>query len=211
MPIIERNTETTYKKEEKYIPTKEEIKQILFKAKWNYNKAIYSALLLGFLSGMRIGEILALKKEDIDLNNNTISIYKTWSINEKGESYISEKTKTKSSTRKIYVPKIIIDEIYNRFNGEYLIYNTVNNLYSPRRFTVVLKHFFKECKYKNMTSHSCRHSFITLAQQNNLNFSFVSKYVGHATGVTTFDVYTHLNISKQNKELEDFVYSFFED
>lgn len=209
MPIILKDKEETFDENNKFIPTKEQILVILSNAKYHRNKKIYPVLLLAFLTGMRIGEILALKKEDIDLKNNTIYIHKTWSVDAEGVSYISTRTKTKSSTRKIYVNHLILEEVYKHCKDNYLFYNANNKPYTPITMGVIIKRFMNRFGFGKMTAHTCRHTFITLAQEEKVDFLFISKYVGHVIGVTTFDVYTHIDISNQNKELDDFVMYFF--
>ena len=75
--------------------SEDEIKQILDEAKSDeYSKELEAILQIAANTGARPGEILAIKKKDIDLVNDTINIQKT--RNEKGEEY---DPKTASSKR----------------------------------------------------------------------------------------------------------------
>ena len=73
----------------------------------NENKPVYHLLFMNqFYMGMRIGETLALQWKDIDLNNNTINISKTWA------DMLRKATtpKTNNSYRLITMPQFLSDE-----------------------------------------------------------------------------------------------------
>ena len=70
-------------------------------------------VLLGALLGMRRSEIFALTWNDIDLENNTISISKAKVQNTEKE-YVLKSTKTTSSTRKLPIPALVKEELLSR-------------------------------------------------------------------------------------------------
>lgn len=192
------------------VPTIHQIKEILLLAKFYNKNIVYPLLLLGFSTGMRIGEIMALQKEDIDLNNNTITINKTVIYDMNGKASIQMGAKTKKSNRIIYVNHIILQEFLkcvNQTNNQ-LFVDTKSNTIFPSSGSSRIKRFFNKTPYKKFTMHKTRHTFITLALQHGLPLPFVSAYVGHTSDLTTISVYTHSDIDKPNKLLDDFVLSF---
>lgn len=71
------------------------------------NEQYKDILLIALHTGMRIGEILALKPSDIDFKNNIINIDNTLTKNIEGKYIIGDTTKTYSSTRKIPITIIL--------------------------------------------------------------------------------------------------------
>lgn len=189
------------------IPTLEEVKKILLLAKlYNINQ-IYPILLLGFTTGMRIGEILALNLDDIDLDKQTITINKTVFTDIDNLSKIKLGAKTKASNRIIYVNKLVLDEVlkYRQVSaGEYVFCSRNQKIQHRTTVSHRIAYFLKKCGY-NFTMHKTRHIFVTLAQKYGVDFLFVSAYVGHSGINETFNTYTHLDIDKPNKKLDEFV------
>lgn len=95
--IIPRSKSSSIK--DKYY-TKQELSQFLDCCKKECSLKRYAAFRLLAYSGMRKGELLALTWNDINFSSNTISINKTVSRNESGDTIV-QTTKTKKSTRVI--------------------------------------------------------------------------------------------------------------
>lgn len=186
------------------IPSIKKIKEVLLLAKF-IGGHLYLCILLGFLAGLRIGEILALQKGDIDFEQSTITINKTLTMDENYKTYIKEGTKTNNSNRTIYVNNRILSEVKLYFDDK----KFKKNRYLPHESKKVSM-FFKQAGFENFTAHSTRHVFITLAQEYGISPVFVSQYVGHKTNSTTISVYTHMTIDKQNQKLDEFVYQFLD-
>lgn len=69
----------------------------------------YIPLVIGFYTGCRIGEVLALIWEDVDFQNQTISINKTLIFNEDNKQWYLGPVKTFTSNRTIKIGKTLID------------------------------------------------------------------------------------------------------
>lgn len=67
----------------------------------------YYAFQVFFWCGLRMGELRALTKEDIDLENRTLRIINSYSKEEKTKG----KTKTKNSKRIVHMPQALADEL----------------------------------------------------------------------------------------------------
>ena len=93
------------KPKEDYIPTEEDIKQILAEVKGTQYEVPF---ILGTL-GLRRSEICALTPDD--LNGNTLSINKALVLNENNEWVLKETTKTEESNRTITVPDYVANLI----------------------------------------------------------------------------------------------------
>ena len=147
--------------------------------------------------GLRIGELLAIHKEDINLNNKTININKA--INENNE--IST-TKNKQSIRIIPIFKPTLELLKN--------INTDNQRIFKTPYKTLYKDFTKLIKNSSLpkiTLHDLRHTFITNCQNENIPEHIIQAWVGHEIGSkVTKQVYTHtttdanlFNINKLNQ------------
>ena len=70
-----------------------------------------TAFLIELYMGLRIGEVLALHKNDIDLKRNVIYVRHTLTRDGNGKLIMSETTKTKAGVREVPIPAIIRDAI----------------------------------------------------------------------------------------------------
>lgn len=160
---------------------------------------------------MRPGELVALKKSDLDFNKNTIRISKTlYSEKNNMKEYMLDTTKTNRS-RTIDMDESIMkmlkqqvrsndrhkmkyrtmiedfhdkDFVFQRNNGYPLL---TKNLSS--RMKRLLK--FSEVK-KELTPHSFRHTHISMMTEAGVELSTIIERVGHIDPNTTLKVYTHV-------------------
>ena len=155
-------------------------------------KQTMACLLTMIYTSLRIGELLELKKENIDLISNikTIDVIKS---------------KTKAGIRVIPLhDKIIpIIEYLLDNNSEYLVSSSRNSSYS---YTCWLVDTFRPILTKldmNHTPHDCRHTFITLMTAAKADPVALRQIVGHEGKDITEKVYTHLPVEvlKSNIDL----------
>lgn len=156
------------------------------------DKQTSSCLLIMIYTSLRIGELLELKKENIDL----ISDIKTIDV---------IKSKTKAGIRTIPLHDKIIPVMEYVFENEskYLISSMKNLSYSYSNWR---KHLFEPLLKKiNIvhTPHDCRHTFTTLMTVAGADPVALRQIVGHTGKDITEKIYTHLPIEvlKSNIDL----------
>lgn len=175
-------------------------------------------------TGLREGELLALKWSDIDFIENTVSVSKTIKrvpIIEKDGSrkykIIEQEPKTKSSIRIVPLPDNIVIELEKhraKQNIEKMenrdIYNDMNYIFADkfgnpleskrpnRNFQSVLK----SIDIKPIKFHSLRHTYATRLFEQNVPIKTVQKLMGHKDSSTTLDIYTHVMPSEKIKAVE---------
>lgn len=143
----------------------------------------YYLLLVCLWEGLRLGELRALEKADLDFINRKITINK--SINDVGSENL---TKNKYSNRVIPM----FEKTYNlliNYNSKTnrLFYHTKNYI------SKILNEVLNELKIENITMHSLRHTFITRCQEKNIPLYIIQNWVGHVQGSTvTSKIYTHI-------------------
>lgn len=144
-----------------------------------------------FWTGMRIGELLALTKEDIDFENKTIRINKTY-LRLKNKDIITP-PKTPKSNRIIDIDDNLL----------LLIKEYINKLYDLKdndRLFPVTKFFFnyrlktgiKKTNLKEIRIHDLRHSHASLLIHLGVNIVLISKRLGHEKVQTTLNIYSHI-------------------
>lgn len=148
----------------------------------NLDKPYVDTLLIMIYSGMRIGELLILTPDDVNLE----------------ERIIIGGIKTKSSIKRaIPIHKRILPLIESKMNQKYLIENPRGNKFLYR--TYHMNYFKPLMKELGMTHlpHDCRHTTATMLNNVGANPLIVKKILGHASTDLTEKVYTH----KTNKQL----------
>ncbi len=144
------------------------------------------------LTGMRKGEILALQWKDIDFEENIIHVTK--SVCHQGDRPIVKAPKTEAGKRD--VPLLIplkekLLKIEPRPADRYLISDTGEKPLTNRRF-ITLSRKFREATGVSCTAHELRHSFATVAFENDVPAKAVQEILGHKQLSTTMDIYTDL-------------------
>ncbi len=184
-----------------------------------YSNKYRDIILLQLYTGMRIGEVLALSKDCINLESNTLTVYRTLTQDKNYKVIMGKHTKTYKKLTNIdkgkrtfpmnnkvknLIDKILENKISN-ING-LLFWNNQNQTYiTPGEVNSYLKRINK--KY-NITSsslhnHRLRHTFITRCVEKGINFKVLQSLVGHVNGSSiTFDVYTSISNEFMIEELK---------
>lgn len=130
-------------------------------------------------TGLRVGEFLALKREDVDFERGIISVSRSMNI-QTGEIV---PPKTKNSVRRIYFAPELFDEFHLDDFGTYT-YSGVKKAF--------LK-VYRRLNLKNISlTHSCRHTFASMLCACGLPIKIVQMLLGHAAFSTTMDIYTNV-------------------
>lgn len=147
---------------------------------------------IAYRTGMRIGEIMVLKWEDIDFNNNFLSVKHTFSKYRNGKALI-EKPKSKKSIRRIDLDKKsreILKSIPQK--SEYVFCGKTGNFLSH---AIITKRFKEMCENANVPYrcfHTLRHTHASILLANGVHPKVVQERLGHAKIGITLDTYSHL-------------------
>jgi integrase len=159
-------------------------------------------LLLG--SGLRRGEALALRWDDVDFEDHTVSVTRSLTMEDGGPTMTVPKTKT--STRTISVGPSALDALQAHRrqqaqvrlaadewdNSEALIFtNPTGRRLRPDYVTPRLKKLVAEAGLPWVKVHGLRHTMASLALQNGVDIATVSQRLGHADTRITAQVYLH--------------------
>ena len=167
------------------------------------------AILLQFQIGGRIGEIVALKKEDICIADNYILISRT-EIKYKDENgkwvhEVSDMPKTAAGFRKVVIPPSAdwtIEQILKiNPKGEFLFMNRGHRI----RENSINKRLSTVCDnlgLKHRSTHKIRKTYATTLLDNAVGESFVAEQLGHADISTTKAIYYIQNKSQKTKQAQ---------
>ena len=161
-------------------------------------KAFFTIL---FYTGMRRGELLALTLNDIDFDNNTITINKTYNPKYEKFGIGSTSPKTQRSIRKLKMLEIVKQTILS-------LKTTSKNerIFQNVTLTTLKRKCDLNCKSANINKairiHDFRHSFASMCIDKNVPIAILSSYLGHESISITLDIYSHLYPDSQNKLIE---------
>lgn len=169
-------------------------------------------VLLSLYTGIRIGELCALRWEDICLPQSELNIKKTMQRIQTTESDALSKTKiiitepkSKSSVRNIPLP-IFLTEIAGRFFSDpqaFILSGDANRYVEPRTMQNRFKTYAAESGIHRVTFHVLRHTFATRCVEVGFEIKSLSEIRGHANVNITLNRYVHssfeLKQSNMNK------------
>ncbi|MBE6719846.1 MAG: site-specific integrase [Ruminococcaceae bacterium] len=147
--------------------------------------------LLAMYTGVRVGELCALRWEDID--GQSIRIDKSMMrVNENGKSrVITMPPKSESSVRVIPFP-LELSKYYDRFKGSgYVLSTKTLEFTEPRYMQQKFEKYVRDCKLENVTFHTLRHTFATRCIEAGVDAKTVSELLGHADTKITLNRYVH--------------------
>lgn len=150
------------------------------------------AFIILFFCGLRVGELLALTRNDIDLKNSKIKISKTYKRFQ-GEDLISP-PKTLKSRRTISIPAIVKNALTDYLNKA-PIQNKNDRIFQTISYNSLQRAIHSEAKLiglKNIRVHDLRHSCISMLANAGCDITQIREYMGHSKISMTLDTYTHL-------------------
>ncbi|MBF0449224.1 MAG: site-specific integrase [Candidatus Magnetomorum sp.] len=148
--------------------------------------ATYPLFITAFQSGLRLGELLALEWNDIDLDNRKIKVSKSY------KRGVTSGTKT-GKTR--YVD--ISDKLFNVLHAErktsqsnYLFINSKGKRHEQNTIHKHFKRIIKNAGLRDIRFHDIRHTFISLLISNGAQIVYVKEQAGHTSIKMTIDTYS---------------------
>ena len=199
-PTIPKNKMTTLSVEEQYNY------ELISK---NNNSLVGLGILLALHTGMRIGEICALKWEDIDLINNliyvknTITRVKTLETDTKTKIILNT-PKTLSSDRVIPISsalKPILEEQIKCKTSEFVVSDKIDFI-DTRTFDYRYRKFISENGMNVVNFHTLRHTFATRCIESGMDIKTLSEILGHASATTTLNIYVHSSLENKRNQIE---------
>lgn len=157
---------------------------------------------LELVSGLRKGELVALRWDDLDAKGRTISVSKQYIRNPNGEVVLS-RPKAETSVRRVSIPQeavdLLIQEHDKHPDSPYLFPSSATGeMYHPDSVVNLHKKILKDAGLPHIRFHDLRHTFATLALQNGVDVKTVSSMLGHYDAGFTLRTYTHATRQMQD-------------
>lgn len=153
-------------------------------------------ILLCLYTGLRIGELLALKWEDIDLSTGLLSVKKTCYDAWENGKYIKklDDPKTAGSRRVIPLPKQLaayLKALKKRSKSDMIVSSESGGQVSIRSYQRTFELVQKRLGIKRKGFHALRHTFATRALECGMDVKTLSEILGHKNPTVTLKRYTH--------------------
>lgn len=167
--------------------------------------------LLSLLTGLRLGEICALKWENISFTEKTISVLSTMQrikdIKSEGEpktKILIDDPKSFSSNRVIPLNQHALQlckRFYNSHPGAYVLTDTSSYM-EPRALQYRMKQYATACNLDGVHFHTLRHSFATRCVEVGFEIKSLSEILGHASPQITLERYVHSSLELKRKNMD---------
>ena len=161
-------------------------------------------ILICICTGLRIGEICALKWEDVNLRTEVISVNHTIQriyINTARKSkIIISSPKTESSRRTIPIAAELMPLLQQfKSNSNFYVISGKKKYIEPRIYRKFFKKMLNILKISKLKFHSLRHTFATQAIENGIDYKTVSEILGHASVGITLNLYVHPDLEHKKE------------
>ncbi len=161
---------------------------------------VYELYYLDLATGLRRGELLGLKWEDVDLQNGIIHVRRQVA---RVDGEVKEMPlKTKNSYRNISISRdavAMLTEMEAHRSSDYVFPSSTGGPISPDSVNNMLHRVLKRAGLPSIRFHDLRHTFATLALQNGVDIKTVSGMLGHFSAGFTLDTYAHVTTSAQKE------------
>lgn len=168
--------------------------------------------LLCLYTGLRVGELCALKWEDVDFENESIQIrHSVQRVTAEGggkkTKLVLNTPKTESSLREIPLPGFLLNclrEKSGRANPEsreFLFPGRGGSCRDPRTMQQRLGRIMRELEIPGVHMHTLRHTFATRCLEQNMGIEILSELLGHSSPQITLKYYAHCTREKKRQSM----------
>lgn len=164
-------------------------------------------ILLGLYTGIRLGELCALKWKDISKENQSITVYQTMQrvqrLEEKRTEVVVQAPKSAAAVRIIPVTKeiaVLLSDNRKEDNA-YLLTGEAEHFLEPRALQRRFKKVLKESGLEDINFHALRHTFATRGIEVGFDPKTLSAVLGHTTVSMTLNRYVHPTMEQKQQNM----------
>ena len=166
-------------------------------------------VLFALTTGLRIGEVCALRTGDISLKEKTVTVRETMQrIKNTGDGAKTKiiLTAPKSDTSSRVVPltntafELCRERVSQNSEKSFLLTGSESKYIEPRTLQYHIKRYSEACGIENMHFHVLRHTFATRCVEVGFEIKSLSEVLGHSSPRITLERYVHssLDFKRQN-------------
>jgi integrase len=183
---------------------------------------IEALLLVALTTGMRRGELLALRWEDVDFEEGTLYVRRTMN-HITGLGYKEGEPKSRSGRRKIVLSDVTIEalrehqkqqkqaraKVGEKWVDHGIVFcNIYGSFFNPSAVLAMFKQLLRDADLPLMRFHDLRHSAATILAAARVDLKTIQERLGHSTIATTADIYSHV-LPKMQQEAVGKIDSLF--
>ena len=167
-------------------------------------------ILLSLYTGIRIGELCALRWENLSIENKTLRVRETMQRIQSPETTEKSKTKivitepkSKCSIRDIPLPDFLLD-IVKKFQSSpkaFVLTGERNRYVEPRTMQNRFQRYVRESGIQQANYHSLRHTFATRCVEVGFEIKSLSEILGHANVNITLNRYVHSSFDLKSNNM----------
>jgi integrase len=181
----------------------DEARRLLEASRGDRLEALY---VLALNTGMRQGELLALKWDDVDLERGVLRVRRT--LTHSGKAFVLGEPKSKKSRRTIRLTGGAVQALKEHLSRQLEEMERMGSLYQPgghifatEAGTIInpsnlrnrsFKPLLKRAGLRPIRFHDLRHTCATLLLSKDVNPKIVSEMLGHSSIAITLDTYSHV-------------------
>ena len=161
---------------------------------------VYEMYYIELATGLRRGELLGLKWNDIDWKNGIIKVRRQ--IARVDGQIVEAPLKTKNSYRTVTISPQAIEVLKQqraKTHDQYVFPSPNGGPISPDSVNNMLKRVLARAGIPKVRFHDLRHTFATIALQNGVDIKTVSGMLGHFSAGFTLDTYAHVTTAAQKE------------
>lgn len=178
------------KTQEKTALTPQECEKLIERVR---NPRAKTFLLIALNTGMRRGEILALKWDDVDFEKKLIHVRRN-AVLMRGGTKLSDELKTKAGRRDIPLTETLEAHLLaekKRTHSQYILAMQNHQPMTDSSYKSMWRLIERELPEKHVTAHILRHTYITRLFEAGLDIKEIQYLAGHSSVDMTLRVYTH--------------------
>lgn len=171
---------------------------------------VHLGILLSLFSGLRIGEICALRWSDISFEEKLIFVRRTMQRlqntqdSERKTRICISAPKSPSSIRQIPIPDGLLELLRNNSGDKngYILTGKADTFMEPRTMQRRFKKVLKAAGIEEVNYHVLRHTFATRCVELNFDVKSLSEILGHATVNITMNRYVHPSMEYKRQNMQ---------
>ena len=176
----------------------EQLQSFLGEAK---DSGVFELYYLELATGLRRGELLGLKWEDIDLERGDLRVKRQ--IARINGEVVEAPLKTKNAYRTLPLAEdtvsVLLEQKKKVGDSPWVFPSPAGGPLSPDSVLHMLHRVLKRAGLPSLRFHDLRHTFATLALQNGVDVKTVSGMLGHFSAGFTLDTYAHVTTASQRQ------------
>ena len=210
--ICQNSVAPKYLKQESRVLAREDwrrLEQYLFAHQEDYRNL---GILLSLYTGMRLGELCALKWRDISIKKGTLQVSHTLqriqdfsSRDGRRTKVVYDRPKTRQSIREIPIPRFLLEILYYHSRqvspDAFFLTGSHTKYVEPRNYQYYFQMLLKQVQLPRMKFHSLRHSFATRCMETGFDMKSLSEILGHANVNITMSCYIHSSMERKQEQM----------